>query len=176
MALDIGELFERYHGVVFRRCLSLLRNDADAEEAVQEVFVAAISGFGRFRLRASPLTWLYSVATRHCLQRLRNQNTQALKRALFREDDAELTEGDLPLRMDLERFLSTLTLEQLELVTLAWRDGLTHEEIAEVTRQSRKTVGKKLAALPRKVERPPSRPSLSPTPEPLKPAPDQSAS
>lgn len=146
MALDIGQLFERYHGVVYRRCLSLLRNDADAEEAVQEVFVAAIAGFGRFKLRSQPLTWLYAVATRHCLQRLRNQSTQALKLALFREDEA--VEVDLGRRVDLERFLGGLSLEQLELVTLAWRDGLTHEEIAAVTRQSRKTVGKKLQQLP----------------------------
>ena len=145
MALDIGELFERYHGVVFRRCQNLLRDPHDAEEAVQEVFVAAISGFGRFRLRAAPLTWLYSVATRHCLQRLRNQNAQALKRSLFHEEEA--VETDLAGRADVERALSKLSLAELELVTLAYRDGLTHEEIAEVTRQSRKTVSKKLARL-----------------------------
>ena len=145
MALDIGELFERYHGVVFRRCLALLRQEADAEEAVQEVFVAAISGFGRFRLRSAPLTWLYAVATRHCLQRLRNQNTQALKRALFVEEEA--VETDLGVRVDLERYLAGRTLEELELITLAYRDGLTHDEIADLTRQSRKTVGKKLAKL-----------------------------
>ena len=145
MALDIGELFERYHGVVFRRCVNLLRDPHDAEEAVQEVFVAAISGFGRFRLRSSPLTWLYSVATRHCLQRLRNQNAQALKRSLFHEEEA--VETDLAGRADVERALSKLSLAELELVTLAYRDGLTHDEIAEVTRQSRKTVSKKLARL-----------------------------
>ena len=145
MALDIGELFERYHGVVFRRCVNLLRDPHDAEEAVQEVFVAAISGFGRFRLRSSPLTWLYSVATRHCLQRLRNQNAQALKRSLFHEEEA--VETDLAGRADVERALSKLSLADLELVTLAYRDGLTHEEIAEVTRQSRKTISKKLARL-----------------------------
>lgn len=145
MALDIGELFERYHGVVFRRCQNLLRDPHDAEEAVQEVFIAAISGFGRFRLRSAPLTWLYSVATRHCLQRLRNQNTQALKRSLFHEEDS--VELDLAARADLEKALSKLSLQELELVTLAYRDGLTHEEIAQVTRQSRKTVGKKLASL-----------------------------
>mgnify|MGYP001592165972 FL=1 len=54
---------------------------------------------------------------------------------------------DLAARADLERALSKLSIQELELVTLAWRDGLTHEEIAQVTRQSRKTVGKKLAAL-----------------------------
>ncbi len=145
MALDIGELFERYHGVVFRRCQNLLRDPHDAEEAVQEVFVAAISGLGRFRLRSAPLTWLYSVATRHCLQRLRNQNTQALKRSLFHEEDP--VEVDLAARADLEKALSKMSLAELELITLAYREGLTHEEIAQVTRQSRKTVGKKLASL-----------------------------
>lgn len=146
MALDIGELFERHHGVVYRRCWSLLQNEADAEEAVQEVFIAAISGLGRFRLRSTPLTWLYSVATRHCLQRLRNGNAQALKRVVMKEDEPA-TESDLAARVDLDRMLAKLTLEELELVTLAWRDGLTQEEIADVTRQSRKTVGRKLAAL-----------------------------
>jgi RNA polymerase sigma-70 factor (ECF subfamily) len=145
MALDIGELFERYHGVVYRRCLALLRQESDAEEAVQEVFVAAISGFGRFRLRSAPLTWLYAVATRHCLQRLRNQNAQALKRALFVEEEA--VETDLGRRVDLERFLAGRSLEELELITLAYRDGLTQEEIAEVTGLSRKTVGKRLSRL-----------------------------
>ncbi len=150
MALDIGVLFERYHGVVFRRCLSLLRQEADAEEAVQEVFVAAISGFGRFRLRSAPLTWLYAVATRHCLQRLRNQNTHALKQALFHEDEA--VDPDLAARMDLEKYLAARTLEELELITLSYRDGLTQEEIAQVTRQSRKTVGKKLTRLTEKLQ------------------------
>lgn len=162
MTLDIGHLFERYHGVVYRRCLSLLRNGADADEAVQEVFVAAIAGFGRFKLRSQPLTWLYAVATRHCLQRLRNHSTQALKLALFHDDEA--VEHDLGVRVDLERFLAGLSLEELELVTLAWRDGLTQEEIATVTRQSRKTVGKKLAALslrPRPGDRAPLAPSAA---------------
>lgn len=146
MALDIGQLFERYYGVVYRRCLSLLRHQHDAEEAVQEVFVAAISGFGRFRLRSSPLTWLYAVATRHCLQRLRNDKAHALKSILLRDDDA--FDARLDSRIDLESVLRSLSMEDLELVTLHFRDGLTQEEIAEVTRQSRKTVGRKLARIP----------------------------
>lgn len=150
MALGVGELFERYHGVVYRRCLALLRNDADAAEAVQEVFVAAISGFGRFRLRASPLTWLYAIATRHCLQQLRSRSSHALKHTLFVEDEARNV--DLAGRADLERALGGLSLEELALVTHAFRDGLSQDEIAEVTRQSRKTVGKKLKRVTEKLQ------------------------
>ena len=150
MALDVGELFERYHGVVYRRCLALLRQPDDAAEAVQEVFARALSGLGRFRLRASPLTWLYAIATRHCLQSLRDGSSHELKHALFADPDSH--QPDLAARTDLERTLATLSIAELELVAHAWRDGLTQDEIAEVTRQSRKTVGKKLKALSDKLK------------------------
>ncbi|MBS1150050.1 MAG: lipoprotein [Myxococcaceae bacterium] len=150
MALDPGELFERYYGVVYRRCLALLKQPDDAAEAVQEVFVAALSGLGRFRLHSAPLTWLYAIATRHCLQTLRNRSTHALKHALFVE--AASTSEDLASRSDLERALAALSLPELELVAHAFRDGLTQDEIADLTRQSRKTVGKKLRALSLKLQ------------------------
>jgi RNA polymerase sigma-70 factor (ECF subfamily) len=145
MALDVGELFERYHGVVYRRCLALLRQPDDASEAVQDVFEAAISGLGRFRLKSQPLTWLYAIATRHCLKRLRDRQSHALKEVLIVEPSAH--RPDLEGRADLERALAGLTLSELELFTHAFRDGLTQDEIAAITRQSRKTVGKKLSAL-----------------------------
>ena len=150
MALDAGQLFEQYYGVVYRRCLALLKQPDDAAEAVQEVFTSAVSGLGRFRLRSAPLTWLYAIATRHCLQVLRNRSTHALKLALFVE--VPVATPDLAGRADLDRVLSTLSLAELELVAHAFRDGLTQDEIADVTRQSRKTVGKKLLAVATKLQ------------------------
>ena len=150
MALDVGQLFERYHGVVYRRCLALLRQPDDAAEAVQEVFERALSGLGRFRLRAAPLTWLYAIATRHCLQQLRNRSAHELKHALL--VDSPGAQPDLAARTDLERALSALSMDELELVAHAFRDGLTQDEICEVTRLSRKTVGKRLRALSEKLQ------------------------
>ena len=151
MALDIGELFERYQGVVYRRCLSLLRQPDDAAEAVQDVFAAAISGLGRFKLRSAPLTWLYAIATRHCLQKLRNRGTRELKHVLIAEDDA-LRQIDFSGRADLQTALARLSLDELELTVLAYRDGLTQEEISAVLRVSRKTVGKRLGLLSQKLQ------------------------
>jgi len=159
--LDPGELFERYHGTVYRRCLALLRNSDDAAEAVQDVFEKAIAGLGRFRLHAAPLTWLYAIATRHCLQALRNRSVHELKAVLLVEPGTFVIDE---ARGDLLRTLEQLTLEELELVAHAYRDGLTQDEIAEVTRQSRKTVGKKLKALGEKLRlqlRPEETPHLS---------------
>jgi len=146
MALDAGELFERYHGVVYRRCRALLRDPEDAAEAVQEVFERAISGLGRFHLRAAPLTWLYAIATRHCLQQLRNHSARALKDALLTAEPDSVS-PDLAARTDLERALALLDPKDQELVVYAFRDGMTQDEIADVVRLSRKTVGKRLRQL-----------------------------
>ncbi len=146
MALDAGELFERYHGVVYRRCRALLRDPEDAAEAVQDVFERAVSGLGRFRLRSSPLTWLYAIATRHCLQQLRNHSARALKDALLTADPDSVC-PDLAARTDLERALAALEPTDQELVIYAFRDGMTQDEIAEVVRLSRKTVGRRLRVL-----------------------------
>ena len=146
MALDAGELFERYHGVVYRRCLGLLRDPEDAAEAVQDVFERALAALGRFRLRSAPLTWLYSIATRQCLQKLRNRSARALKDALLAADPTSIS-PDLAARADLDSALAGLDERDQELVAYAYRDGLTQDEIAEVVRLSRKTVGKRLQEL-----------------------------
>ncbi len=149
-ALDAGDLFEQYHGVVYRRCLALLRDPEDAAEAVQDVFERAISGLGRFRLKSAPLTWLYSIATRHCLQQLRNRSARLLKDALLHAD-LESASPDLAARADLEHAFAALPVGDQELVRYAFRDGMTHDEIAQVVRLSRKTVGKRLCELSRRL-------------------------
>lgn len=166
MFISAGELFERYHGVVYRRCLALLRHEDDAAEAVQEVFVAAVSGLGRFRLKSSPLTWLYAIATRHCLQELRNRSSRALKDSLWLSPPGAVA-PDLSARAELEKVLGTLTERELVLFAYAFRDGLTQEEMAELMRTSRKSVGKWLKALDEKLARlrPEGAEALTPAPE-----------
>ncbi len=148
MALDVGDLFERYHGVVYRRCLALLRNEDEAAEAVQDIFERAIRGLGRFRLRSSPLTWLYAIATRHCLQQLRGRSLRDVKAVLIGTDPNQ-TDGvaHLAARAELDRIVGSLDAQELEMALYAFRDGMTQEEIADVLRLSRKTVGKRLRVL-----------------------------
>jgi RNA polymerase sigma-70 factor, ECF subfamily len=144
--IDVGELFERHHGIVYRRCLALLGQPDDAAEAVQDVFEAALSGLGRFRIQSSPLTWLYAIATRHCLQLLRNRYSRQFALALLPPPPESVAEV-APTRLDLELLLRALTREEQELTVYAFRDGMTQQEISEVTGLSRRTVSRRLEAL-----------------------------
>jgi RNA polymerase sigma-70 factor (ECF subfamily) len=143
--LDVGQLFEQHHGVVYRRCLALLGQPDDAAEAVQDVFEQALAGLGRFRLQSSPLTWLYAIATRRCLQQVRNRSSRRLALVLLCAPEAA-PEPTLD-RAEVERALQALDRDEQELAVYAYRDGLTQEEISDVLRVSRKTVGKRLQLL-----------------------------
>ena len=58
--------------MVFRRARALLGNDADAQEAAQEVFIRWLQGIDGFQERALLSTWLYRITTNYCLNRIRD--------------------------------------------------------------------------------------------------------
>jgi RNA polymerase sigma-70 factor (ECF subfamily) len=138
----LGELYASYGHLVFQRCLRLLRNPADAEDAMHDVFMRAHRTPGPAR---STLIWLYRVATNCCFDRLRS------RRRLQRHDDASVREEPL-VEADADRqAVLAMVLRQVDEVTcemglLHHVDGLTQDEIAHECGYSRRTVGKKLEA------------------------------
>ncbi|MEJ8839144.1 RNA polymerase sigma factor [Ramlibacter sp. AN1133] len=75
-ARDVGAfelLMRRYNQRLYRLARSMLRNPADAEEAVQDAYLAAYQSMGAFRGEASLSTWLSRVVVNQCLARMRRQ-------------------------------------------------------------------------------------------------------
>lgn len=70
MALDIEGHYRRFGPMVLRRCRTLLRSEAQAEDAMHDVFVAVLRAEDRLRDEA-PAGLLLRVATNVCLNRLR---------------------------------------------------------------------------------------------------------
>jgi RNA polymerase sigma-70 factor (ECF subfamily) len=58
----------------------------DAEELLQDVFLKAIENFESFRHDASPATWLFRVATNHCINCLRLRGRRQELLLLFGPD------------------------------------------------------------------------------------------
>jgi RNA polymerase sigma-70 factor (ECF subfamily) len=66
-------LMRRYNQRLYRVARSMLRNGEDAEEAVQDAYLAAYQNMAAFRGEASLSTWLSRVVVNQCLARLRRQ-------------------------------------------------------------------------------------------------------
>ena len=65
------ELVDPFRRELHVHCYRILGSTEDAEDALQEILLAAWQGLGRFEQRASLRTWLYRVATNRCLNMLR---------------------------------------------------------------------------------------------------------
>lgn len=74
-ALDpesLGDLFKRHHGRLIRTAFQILRNSAEAEDAVQDGLLSALSHLSSFQGRAQPSTWLTRIVINAALMRLRH--------------------------------------------------------------------------------------------------------
>lgn len=66
-------LVERHQDRLVRLCERLLQDREAALDATQEVFLKAFRKAGSLEPRGELYTWLYRVATNHCLNRLRRR-------------------------------------------------------------------------------------------------------
>lgn len=143
--LDVEALYERYGPMVLRRCRFLLRNDDDAKDVAQDVFVRLV--VHRERLTSEyPSSLLYRMATNLCLNRIRD----AKRRPETGADElldriARLDNLDAPVLLD--RLFRRQPASTRTMAVLHHVDGLTLEQVAETVGMSVSGVRKRLRAL-----------------------------
>jgi len=67
----LAEAYDRYAMPLYSYCRSMLREPADAADAVQDTFLVATAKLRDLRDPARLRAWLYAVARNECLRRLR---------------------------------------------------------------------------------------------------------
>ncbi len=154
---ELSELYVRYAPVLHARARSILGNDAEAGDAVQETFVRLVRGYEAFRGESSPLTWLYQVNTNWCLNQLRNRKGHQKKHEDRRADvqPRESVEPEVD-RIDDARIRALLAEEDDEtqrIVVHLFFDEMTREETAVAVGISVPTLRKRLDAFLRRARR-----------------------
>jgi RNA polymerase sigma-70 factor, ECF subfamily len=91
-------LMRRHNRRLYRIARSVLRNDADAEDALQETYIAAYRAIGAFRGDSSLAMWLSKLALNHCLARKRKAQRRDNIVAIVPED----FDGEAAAPIDIE--------------------------------------------------------------------------
>lgn len=71
-------LMRRHNQLVFRAARSILRSDAEAEEAAQDAWLNAWRALGRFRAESRFSTWIVRIVRNVALGRLRRDSAQVI--------------------------------------------------------------------------------------------------
>ncbi len=81
---EIETLMQAHYAYIQRLARSILNDEAEADDAAQETFIAACRSLETFRSQASPRTWLTSIAVNQCRGRLRKHKVrQGLLNTLY---------------------------------------------------------------------------------------------
>jgi RNA polymerase sigma-70 factor, ECF subfamily len=141
------ELVIRHQAVVLQFCHRFLNSTEDARDASQDIFIKVYQSAHLFQPHARFSTWLYRICVNECLNRIRSRKRRKWQRLFSLEDDYAnqvVDPTDNPLqslekmeRMDQVRLaLNALPEEQRTAVILHRYEGLSYQEIAQITSSS----------------------------------------
>lgn len=158
--LALRQFYQRYAGLVYSLSYRMLRDEARAEEVLQETFIrvwrAAIT-FDPARGRAE--AWVVTIARNLSLTALSKRRLEQVDVAAAEqvptsdeESDPEIAAWRGAQRRLVHEALAQLPPNQRKVVMLAYFDGLTHVEIAERTGEPLGTVKSRLRLALRRLE------------------------
>jgi RNA polymerase sigma-70 factor, ECF subfamily len=133
----ITVLFDRYHLLVFDVAVRIVRDPAEAEDVVQNVFLDVFRAMANFDPRKGILkVWILQYAYHRALHRKRHLVSNHFYRWENLEAAADIGSGkplwgELPETVRLaEQLLENLKPHQREVIEMTYYEGLTAEEIA----------------------------------------------
>lgn len=134
----LGLLLQRYTMLLLGVCMKYLKNEDDAKDAVQQVFLKVINDLPKYKVEFFK-SWLYMVAKNHCLMKLRDKgkhtaeiNDQVMLAADDISNHEALLEKELHL-INMEQALQLLNNDQKVCVTLFYLDKKSYQQIAGIT-------------------------------------------
>ncbi len=139
----LASLYDRYSRLAYSVMLRVLRHPATAEELVEEIFLDLWRHTERYLSVRGPLgAWLALIA--------RNRAIDALQLRPTREAFADVSlapscdPGSTTFSEETRIALAALPRERRKILGMAFFDGLTHSEIAEIVGQASSSIGKEL--------------------------------
>lgn len=139
------ELVHLHYEPIFRHVLAMTRNEHDARDICQEIWVTIWRSLKTYRGDSKFSTWLYSIASRRAIDHLRKRRRwfDRFLPFLTREETAEVIEpaspelgpGDVAetteRKAQLDRAIAALPPKLRAVLVLREIDGLSYEEIAQ---------------------------------------------
>jgi len=145
----VEALFDRFHGRIYNLAVSILKNESDAQEATQDVFLTVVRKVHTFKGDSALYSWMYRICVNACLMRLRSRKRSEMVSIeefmpVFTEDgmhagpiddwskEVERRMLDKELGAVIRKFTGELSEKYRVVFVLSDMEGLSNEETAEI--------------------------------------------
>ncbi len=146
----LDSLIERYQHRLLRYLISLVHDRQTAEDIFQETWIRVLEQGHRYDPRHNFVTWLLTIARNLAIDHLRRKRPEALEDLPPTSEPATSGPGAFELAvqhqqaMRLDGALERIPGEQRETILLRFQEGMSLEEIAQVTKAPLSTVKSRL--------------------------------
>lgn len=132
----LGILLQRYTLLLLGVCMKYLKNEMQAQDAVQQIFIKTIVELEKYKVSYFK-SWLYIVAKNFCLQQLRHVHLQVpITENLdieSEEVDKSFFENNEQLLSLMEQNIPKLNDEQKRCIVLFYFEKKTYQDICSIT-------------------------------------------
>jgi RNA polymerase sigma-70 factor (ECF subfamily) len=125
----LEKLYDAAAPAVYAMALSILKNEADAEDVLQETFMAIMGGADRYQSQGKPMAWIITIAKNRSYK-LHKQNHRYL--SLAEENLPACVMLDPDDRILLQSCIKLLSEEEQQIVIFHAVAGCKHRKIAEM--------------------------------------------
>lgn len=136
----IGVLFDRYALLLLGMCMKYLKNEEDARDAVQQIFLKVLSDVHKHEVQFFR-AWIYQVAKNYCLMQLRQQHLKhkeeitdnTIGKMVAEEDDKRAHQEKDILLENMEQAMVSLNADQRICLELFYLHKKSYQQIADET-------------------------------------------
>ncbi len=121
-------LFEKYQQPIYSICYRFVRNEDDARELTQDVFIKIYRNLKKFNGKSKFFTWIYRITVNTCIS-FKRKFHQAIE---FDDSTSHSIERNLMLKKAIDDALAKLPKRQRAAFILRHFEGYTFEEIGEI--------------------------------------------
>jgi len=153
-------LYKRYSPKIFGKCVSLLKDEARAEDATQEIFMKIILNLSKFSGKSKFSTWIYSITYNYCIDVIRRKKKDL---SILVDDianthdkaDDDINEKFL-LEMNVRRLkvvLDKIPVTDRSILLMKYQDQMSIKEIGDVMAKSESAIKMKIKRAKQKCQK-----------------------
>ena len=158
---ELEKIYNEAYKAVYWTAMSLLKNEADAEDIVQDTFVTLIESYDTIQDKSKVIPWLKKIAANKCLNRLTRTKTDAAPDEFFEDVEAlpedflpdSIVESEETRKIIMDIINNSLSEDVRRTLILFYFDEMSTKEIAEAMGIPQGTVLWRLSFAKKKIKK-----------------------
>lgn len=145
-----SEIYQRYSGKIYGKCLSFFKDESEAADAVHDIFMKLLLNMSKFGEKSKFSTWVYSITYNYCIDILRRgkklqvTSIEEISGELDVEEDTDESWMDLIDMNIIEDIMNKMHPQDKAVLLMKYIDDLSIKEICGILNKTESAIKMKI--------------------------------